>query len=148
MNLTNFLRTGKFLKLKIGLSEKKIYSVFKKKYLGKKNYFNKLNKDEGFSYYYDGLQIIIVDSKIHTIGFDLTYNPITLLNNIFIYPETSLELIMKYLDIADIEWCFEKRNHYGRELTIRTEGNVLISCIYDKGNYRLSKFQISKDVFD
>lgn len=36
MNLTNFLRTGKFLKLKIGLSEKKIYSVFKKKYLGKK----------------------------------------------------------------------------------------------------------------
>ena len=136
MNLTNFLKTGKFLKLKIGLPEKKIYSVFKKKYLGKKNYFNKLNKDEGFSYYYDGLQIIIVDSKIHTIGFDLIYNPITLLNNIFIYPETSLA------------WCFEKRNHYGRELTIRTEGNVLISCIYDKGNYRLSKFQISDDVFD
>ena len=31
MNLTNFLRTGVYLKLKVGLKEKKIYSILKKK---------------------------------------------------------------------------------------------------------------------
>ena len=51
MDLTNFLRTGMYLKLKVGLAEEDIYSYFKKKDLGKKHYFDKLNKNGGFSYF-------------------------------------------------------------------------------------------------
>ncbi|WP_227989369.1 hypothetical protein, partial [Morganella morganii] len=56
--------------------------------------------------------------------------------------ETSFELIMRYLDVADIEWSFENKYCNGRELTIKTEGNVLLGCIYDKGNYWLSKIKV------
>lgn len=44
MDLTNFLKTGTYLKLKVGLSEENIYSCFKKKDLSKKYYYNKLDK--------------------------------------------------------------------------------------------------------
>ena len=144
MDLTDFLRTGIYLGLKVGLSEKEIYSIFQKKNLGKKYYFDKFKKSEGFSYCYDSLEIMVVNSKIYSIGFDLARHPVTLLNNIIIYSETSFELIMKYLDIADINWSFEKQYCYSRELTIKTEGNVLIGCVYDKGNYWLSKFKTFK----
>ncbi|OCG36398.1 hypothetical protein A9G32_05115 [Gilliamella sp. Gris3-2] len=132
--------------LKVELPEKEIYSIFQKKDLGKKYYFDKFKKSEGFSYFYDSLEIMVVNSKIYSIGFDLARHPVTLLNNIIIYSETSFELIMKYLDIADINWSFEKQYCYSRELTIKTEGNVLIGCVYDKGNYWLSKFKTLQKV--
>ncbi|EPF5870196.1 hypothetical protein ACWQEN_004277 [Morganella morganii] len=50
--------------------------------------------------------------------------------------------LMRYLDVADIEWSFENKYCNGRELTIKTEGNVLLGCIYDKGNYWLSKIKV------
>ncbi|WP_218055840.1 hypothetical protein, partial [Gilliamella sp. Gris3-2] len=143
---TDFLRTGIYLGLKVELPEKEIYSIFQKKDLGKKYYFDKFKKSEGFSYFYDSLEIMVVNSKIYSIGFDLARHPVTLLNNIIIYSETSFELIMKYLDIADINWSFEKQYCYSRELTIKTEGNVLIGCVYDKGNYWLSKFKTLQKV--
>ena len=142
MNLTNFLRTGVYLRLKVGLKEKKIYSTLKKKDLSKKHYYNKLNKNEGFSYFYDALEIMVIDSKIYSLQFDPARNPVTLLNDITVSPKTSFELIIKYLDIADIKWTFYQKYCYSRELTIKTEGNIFIGCVYDKGDYRLSKFQI------
>lgn len=51
MDLTDFLKTGMYLGLKVGLAEEEIYSCFKKKDLGKKHYFDKLNKNRGFSYF-------------------------------------------------------------------------------------------------
>lgn len=144
MDLTNFLKTGTYLKLKVGLSEENIYSCFKKKDLSKKYYYNKLDKNEGFSYFYgDGaLEIMVIDSKIYSLQFDPARNPVTLLNDITVSPKTSFELIIKYLDIADIKWTFYQKYCYSRELTIKTEGNIFIGCVYDKGDYRLSKFQI------
>ena len=141
MDLTNFLRTGMYLKLKVGLAEEDIYSYFKKKDLGKKHYFDKLNKNRGFSYFFKALQIRIINFKIYSLGFDLTHYPVSLLDNIILYPETSFELILNYLDIANIEWSVNQQYCCDRVAAIQTEGNVLISCIYEKGNYCLSKFQ-------
>ena len=109
MDLTNFLRTGMYLKLKVGLAEEDIYSCLKKKDLGKKHYFDKLNKNGGFSYFFKSLQIRIINSKIYSLGVDLTHYPVSLLDNIIIYPETSFELILNYLDIANIEWSVNQQ---------------------------------------
>ena len=141
MDLTNFLRTGVYLKLKVGLVEEEIYSVFKKEDLIEKCYFDRLNKEKVFSYFYNALEIRVIDSKINSLNFYLARYPVTLLNENIIYSETNFELIIKYLDIANIKWYFDKQIYYSRELAIKTEGNVLISCVYDKGNYWLSKFQ-------
>ncbi|MDP9530913.1 hypothetical protein [Pseudomonas protegens] len=142
MNLTAFLKTGKYLELKIGSPENDVHSIFSKKVLGQKHYFDNSNKNEGFSYFCDALEIMITDSKIYSLGFDLARCPVTILNNLSICNETSFELILRYLDIADIEWAFEKKYCNGRELTIKTEGGVLLGCTYEKGNYWLSKIKI------
>lgn len=141
MNLTDFLRTGIFLELKVGSSEKDLYSVFSKKDLGKKYYFDNLNKHDGFSYFYNSLEIMLIDTKIYSLGFDLARCPVTILNDISICSTTSFELVVRYLDIADIDWSFENKYCNNRELTIKTQGNVLLGCVYDKGNYWLSKFK-------
>lgn len=152
MDLTNFLKTGTYLKLKVGLSEENIYSCFKKKDLSKKYYYNKLDKNEGFSYFYgDGaLEIMVIDSKIYSLQFDPARYPyiFTLFNNIIISHKTSFELIIKYLDIADIKWSFYQRYCHSRELTIKTEENIFIGCVYDKGDYKLSKFQVFEDLYN
>ena len=101
-----------------------------------------MNKNEGFSYFYDALEIMVINSKIYSLQFDPTCNSVTLLNDITVTPRTSFELIIKYLDIADLKWTFYQKYCYSRELTIKTEGNIFIGCVYDKGDYRLSKFQI------
>jgi len=142
MDLTDFLKTGSYLTLQVGSPEKDIYSIFSKKDLDKKYYFDELNKDEGFSYFYDALEIMIIDSKIYSLGFDLARCPVTLLNDITICSETSFELLMRYLDIANIEWSFEIKYCNNRESAIKTEGNVLLGCVYDRGNYWLSKFKV------
>ena len=142
MNITEFLKTGNYLGLQVGSSEENIYSVFSKKDLGKKYYFDKSNKNDGFSYFCDSLEIMVIDSKIYSLGFDLARCPVTILNKQTIYYSTSLELIMRYLDVADIEWRFEKQYCDNRKLTIKTEGNVLVGCVYEKGNYWLSKFKV------
>ncbi len=142
MNLTDFLKTGTYLALKIGSHEKDVYSIFSKEDLGQKYYFDNSNENEGFSYFYDALEIMIIDSKIYSLGFDLARCPVSILNDLSIYSETSFELIMRYLDIADIKWSIENKYSNGRELTIKTEGNVLLGCVYDKGNYWLSKIKV------
>ena len=101
-----------------------------------------MNKNEGFSYFYNALEIMVINSKIYSLKFDPACHSVTLLNDITISSKTSFELIIKYLDIADIKWSFYQKYCYSRELTIKTEGNTLIGCVYDKGDYRLSKFQI------
>lgn len=142
MNLTSFLKTGTYLSLKIGSHEKDVYSIFPKKDLGQKYYFDNKNKHGGFSYFHDALEIMIINSVVYSIGFDLARCPVFILNDLSICSETSFELIMRYLDVADIEWSFENKYCNGRELTIKTEGNVLLGCIYDKGNYWLSKIKV------
>lgn len=142
MNLTDFLRTGIFLTLKVGSSKKDLYTVFSKQDLGKKYYYNNLNKHDGFSYFYDSLEIMLINSKIYSLSFDLARCPVTILNDISICSTTSFELVIRYLDIADIDWSFETKYCKKRELTIKTQGNVLLGCIYDKGDYWLSKFKI------
>ncbi|QGM68390.1 hypothetical protein [Proteus mirabilis] len=78
MNLTSFLKTGTYLSLKVGASEKDVYSVFSKEDLGQKYYFDNANKHEGFSYFYDALEIMIINSVVYSIGFDLVRCPVYL----------------------------------------------------------------------
>lgn len=142
MNLTGFLKAGAYLALKIGSPEKDVYSALSKEDLGQKYYFDDLHESEGYSYFYESLEIMIADSMVYSLGFDLARCPVTILNDLYICNETSFELVMRYLDIANIEWSFEKKYCNGRELTIKTEGGVLLGCTYDKGNYWLSKIKV------
>lgn len=89
--------------------------------MGQKCYFDNKNKHEGFSYFHDALEIMIINSVVYSIGFDLARCPVFILNDLSICSETSFELIMRYLDVADIEWSFENKYCNGRELTIKTE---------------------------
>lgn len=142
MNVTGFLKTGTYLELTIGSPEDDVYSVLSKEGLGQKYYFDDLHENEGYSYFYEALEIMIADSKVYSLGFDLARCPVTILNDLCICNETSFELVLRYLDVADIEWLFEKKYCNGRELTIKTEGGVLLGCTYDKGNYWISKIKV------
>ncbi len=142
MNITEFLRTGEYLTLKVGSPERDLYSIFPKKELGKKHYHSSADKEEGFSYFYNALEIMIIDSKIYSIGVDLERCPVTMLNNVFMDKGTSFELILRYLDLAEIKWFFEAKYCNDRKITVKTEGNVIFGCVYEKGNYWLSKFKV------
>ncbi|OCG12237.1 hypothetical protein A9G24_08935 [Gilliamella sp. App6-5] len=142
MNIKNFLETGSYLGLKVGLSEQALYAILPPKVLGKKHYFDESNKDEGFSYFYHAIEIMIIEAKIYSLGVDVERSSLTFFNDFTINANSSFELILKYLDIANIAWQFEQQYCYQREITIKTQGNVLLGCVYDKGDYRLSKFKV------
>ncbi|MCX8641750.1 MULTISPECIES: hypothetical protein [unclassified Gilliamella] len=144
MNITDFLKTGRYLDLAVGLSEHNLYSILPKKSLGKKHYYNSDNHNKGFSYFYQALEVMIIDSKIYSLGFDITSCPVTLLNDQVINAKSSFEFILKCLDIVDIEWNFEQQYCNNRELTIKTAGNVLCGCVHDKGDYWLTQFKVFK----
>lgn len=140
MNITEFLKTGEYLNLAIGMPEVEIYSLISKKQLGNKNYFDKNNKKEGYTYFYTSLEIMIINSNIYSIGFDLSRGTVVLCDTT-ISENMSFELILRCLDIYNIKWSFYDKYCYQRELAIKTEGEVILGCSFDKGEYTLSKIK-------
>ena len=142
MDITSFLKTGRFEDLFVGMS----YSSFQKrkqfKHSSKWLYDND-NIESGFSIFWKGLEIGFRDEVIYLLSIDPYFKGITIAKKYKINRKLTIEKFVQYLFFADIKWKFVSREEWEHECEIKTEGGVSIIFTFELDGLRISKFSVS-----
>lgn len=142
MDVTAFLKTGNYNNIRVGMPLKELYSSLDENSLGSKWYYNNNDISEGYSYFYRALELMIINDELYSLRVNLNTSENIILHDYLINEQTSFETLLKLLDVAGISWNVDAKYCYDREIGVVTEGNVLLGCIFARGGYWLSSFQV------
>lgn len=142
MDITSFLKTGRFKGLSVGMS----YSDFQKQ-----KRFKKLTKwlyeegdvESGFCVFWKGLEVGFTDGVVYPLLIDPYFRDITIAKQYKINRKLTIEKFIKYLFFADIKWKFVSGEEWEHECEIKTEGGVSVIFSFDLNGVKISKFSIS-----
>ena len=142
MDITSFLKTGRFKGLFVGMS----YSDFHKHKRFKKLtkwLYDDSNVEGGFSIFWKGLEVGVTDDIVYSLSIDPCFKGVTIAKQYKINRKLTIEKLIKYLFFADIGWQFVSRDEWEHECEIKTEGGVSIVFSFDLKGVKISKFSIS-----
>lgn len=142
MDITSFLKTGRFKGLSVGMS----YSDFQKQKRFKKLtkwLYEEGNVESGFSVFWKGLEVGFTDGVVYSLLIDPYFRDITIAKQYKINRKLTIEKFIKYLFLADIKWKFVSREEWENECEIKTEGGVSVIFSFDLNGVKISKFSIS-----
>ena len=142
MDITSFLKTGRFEDLSVGMS----YSSFQKQKQFKhssKWLYDDDNIESGFSIFWKGLEIGFRDEVIYLLSIDPYFKGITIAKKYKINRKLTIEKFVQYLVFADIKWKFVSREEWEHECEIKTEGGVSIIFTFELDGVSISKFSVS-----
>ncbi len=142
MDITSFLKTGRFKGLSVGMS----YSDFQKQKRFKrlaKWLYEEGNVESGFSVFWKGLEVGFTDGVVYSLLIDPYFRDITIAKQYKINRKLTIEKFIKYLFLADIKWKFVTREEWEYECEIKTEGGVSVIFSFDLNGVKISKFSIS-----
>ena len=142
MDITSFLKTGRFKDLSVGMS----YSNFQKRKQFKhssKWLYDDDNIESGFSIFWKGLEIGFRDEVIYLLSIDPYFKGVTIAKKYKINRKLTIEKFVQYLVFADIKWKFVSREEWEHECEIKTEGGVSIIFTFELDGLRISKFSVS-----
>jgi hypothetical protein len=140
MELTKFLKTGEIANIFINMNVVELKKVIGQRPFKKKQLIDE-NEDNTYLIYFKEIEICILNNRVHSITVDLDANVFTLLHKFEIKTSMSFDLILRFLDFAEIKWELCQKYCYNKEVSIITEGGVILGCVYDPELYWISKLQ-------
>ena len=150
MNIYEFLKTGVLGGLVVGDTEDALYQKFDQEWLGKKLYPDKAYQDV-YYYYADGgrVEICIQFGEVAHFNIDAddpTFYMEAQAKQYSLSKVHSFEQLVALLDDLKIGWQFYTRYCLHKQVTIVTEGNVLLTFMYlEAGQSYLAKLHINSD---
>lgn len=142
MDITSFLKTGRFKDLFVGMP----YSDFQKHKQFKsltKWLYEEGDVESGFSVFWKELEVGFTDGVVYSLLIDPYFRDITIAKQYKINRKLTIEKFIKYLFLADIKWKFVSREEWEHECEIKTEGGVSVIFSFDLNGVKISKFSIS-----
>ncbi|MDJ1504325.1 hypothetical protein [Xanthocytophaga agilis] len=128
--VNDFLKYGALPKFWLGLSFEEFSAIIGEEKLGKRWYYDTTDKTT-YAYFYKGIEFSFLDDKICIINLDVDgrkrfYVETEKGEKRIIFPNTTLYQIIEILNQSSINWRFYPRYCFNHQLTLLTEGNVII----------------------
>lgn len=149
MNIYEFLKTGVLGKLSLEDTEESLHQKFDKKWLGEK-LFPDANYKDVYYYYADEGSIEICVQFGEVAHFNILpygqkfYIASSQTEKCWLGDIATLEQFIQLLNSAGTSWAFYSRYCLRKQVTLITEGNVLITLMYDEQEPPyLAKLQVS-----
>lgn len=143
LDITAFLGSGKIGDFEVGIlfedfESRSEFGVINEE---EKHYYSESSM-ENFSIFQDEVEYMFVGNSLNCISISATGNHLTILEQFNITVYTTLEKLLVYLDISSLNWEFESKYTFSKQLSLKLESGVQISYSYEKENgFILSKIQ-------
>jgi hypothetical protein len=143
LDITPFLKEGKIAEIKVGMT----FEDFEDNsdfgyYADDEKHLDPNGLTDRFSIFEDELEYRFIENKLNCISISAKGNYLTILDEFQIGVYTTLEKFLIYLDLASINWEFQSKDTFGKQLFVQLESGVEISYIYQlEDGFMLSKLQ-------
>jgi hypothetical protein len=148
LDLVTFLKTAEIGDLKAGMSYEEYCSKFGE--IPKKDQYPIDSNDPDYGFHYfnaEGIELTFIEKVLYTISLDPARLVFELLDETRITANTTLENILEYLSLLQIDWEFMPKYTFKQQAIIQTNTGVQISFNYTKGyGMLLSRIQYYGDL--
>lgn len=141
IDVVKFIETRKINGIFTEMTNTELIKKIGNSNLGTKHYFDCEQPENGYSYFYKNIELMMIDNLVYCISLDPSVLNLTFKNTVKIHKNTSLDFFLRMLETHHINWSFYQNECFDKQLTIVTENKTLISFTFFDNETNISRIQ-------